>query len=294
MKMVASKAPVADNLPKGTDTFVPLELIVQHKELPPRDVDQNNVDELFHSIKRSGLDTRLTLWGGDKSGTKMTVGGKEHPASFLIAGNHRRAALRKLLKDDPDRFNALFPNGIPCTIRICPLSEALLIQLRENVMRKDMTPEQILPVLQHLTKLGVKQNVIAIRIGKSTGWVSQMLDIAENLGEEGLEEVAKGGLTVRDARAAGKEIKKAKKDGKPVSAKEAVSKLKQKIEEKRKGKKRVEKRASIKLLYNRYSVLPSNVTQGRRVQILEGICEYLIGESDDLPKEVASDKEEKE
>jgi ParB-like chromosome segregation protein Spo0J len=292
---IAAKAPASSTVINSTDAFVPLERIVNHKDLPPRELNKTHVGELTASIKKSGLDTKIVLWGGEQPGTQMKLNGETVDATFLIAGAHRRQALRDLEKEDPKRFKELFPQGIPCVIRVCPLSEALMIHLRENVLRHEMSPEQILPVFNQLIKMGVKQNVIATRIGKSNAWVSMIIDINNNLGEEGVEEVAKGKLTLRDARAASKEVKAKKAAGETVNPKETVAKLKEKLASKRKAGKgqRSEKRASLKTLYSRYTVLPSGkMNVGKKLEILEAICEYVLGESDDLPAEVAEANED--
>lgn len=278
----------------STDEMIPLEHIVNHKELPNRKLDKAHAEELFHSIRRSGLDTPLIVWGGDKEGVKMKLSSGVVPASFLIAGAHRRAALQRLQDEEPARFKELFADGIRCVRRICSLEEALFIQLRENVARKNPEPETILPIMQHLEGLGLKHNVIAARIGKSTGWVSQIFDITKNLGEEGVEVVKEGGASMRELRKAAQDVKKGKSD-----AKTAVAKLKEKVAKKKaSGKQRAEKKVSLKVLFNRYTLLPKGkFSAGSKLQMLEGICEYIIGESDEIPEALTakeSDDEESE
>jgi ParB-like chromosome segregation protein Spo0J len=277
MKIAAQPNTKAANVIGTSEpAHIPLDLLANHPQVPHRQLDKTHVEELYNSIKKSGLDTALIVWGGEKPGSKMRVKETLYPMSFLVAGAHRREALRMLKKHDAERYAELFPKGVPCTLRVCPLSEAICILLRENVDRKDMAPEQVLPYMQQLQKMGLKGNVIASRIGKSTAWVSMILDITKNLGDEGVEEVAKGGVSMREARKASKDVKSGKS-----TPKDAIAKAKLK----KGGKKRAAKRVGIKALYDRYSALPgSRVTNGLRIQILEGLIEYVIGDNDEIPE----------
>ncbi len=274
-----------------TNETLPLAHIATSKNIPLRNLNDAHVTGLVTSILKAGLDNPLDVWGGEASGAKMQLkGGEKIDAAFLIAGNHRREALRRIHAEHPDKFAALFPAGVPVRRRVGPLADALLLQLRENVQREDMEADQIFPVLTHLVQLGLKQNVIANRVGKSTAWVSTMLEVNRELGDEGAEEVAKGGLPVRAAVKAAKEVKAAKKAGQAVDTKAALKKAKDEHDEAKAGNaKRAKKRVGLKELYSRYGLLPvSKATIGRKVQILEGIIAYAIGESNKLPDEVKS------
>lgn len=267
---------------------IPLEHIFDSDTLTPaRELDSDHVNELSESIEKNGLDQPLLVWdGGAKDNEVQVSGGKKFPATFLLAGNHRRAALRKFKKRDKSAFEKMFADGIPVRVISGDLKDAVAAQLRENLDRLNPTPEQILPSIIRLKdEFKMKGKAIAAAIGKSTAYVSEILAIREHLGEEGVE-AAKGG-NLKDS------IKAARKVKKGESTKEAeVEKLKSK-KSKKKGKKKAAKRASLKQLFARYRALPSLKT-GVRVEILEKLCEYVLGDSDDLPDELQADESEDE
>lgn len=290
-KTAAAPAAVTSTGVPYTLVFTPLENILNSKSLPLRGLNESHVKSLVVSISKAGLDNPLDVWGGEAEGKLMKLGEKTMPASFLITGNHRREALRRLASEDPKKFAAMFPQGIPNRRRVCELKDALLVQLRENVQREDMDASEILPVLKHLIELKVQQNVIANRIGKSPAWVTSMLDINKTLGDEGEEEVAKGTLSVRSANAAAKKIKSAEAKGEPVDKKAALAAAKAEEAERRQGNaKRAKKRVSLRVLFDRFTALPTTkMVLGEQLNILKGIIAYAIGESNKLPEQVKNE-----
>ena len=273
--------------------FLKLEHIYKTTDLPTRPLNKEFVAELVASISKNGLDTPLIVWGGEKPDMTMKTKAGVLPMAFLIAGNHRLSALRQIQAEDAAAFAKKFPNGIPVIRRICEKAEALCIQLRENVERTDMPFDQVLPVVRSLIETyGMKQKEIALRVGKSPTWVSMILDINKELGEEGAEEVAKGNVSIRDARTAAKEIKADKKAGKAVDVKAKLAEVKEKTSKKRKGnKERAEKRLSLKALYERFLSL-TKLSIGRKAQLLEDIILYSLGTTDAYPDELNTDSEE--
>ncbi len=280
----------------GTSEYqrIPLERMSKTDKIPNRELDEKHVASLQTSIAKSGLDTPLTIWGGTKPGTKMKMKGVEVPAAFLVAGFHRREAIKAIRNENPERFDILFKEGVPCVVKFGELKDILLLQLRENVDRKDPSAEEILPFLRRLrTEFKMEQKEIARNLGKSTAWVSVILDIENTLGDEATEEVSKGGVSLREARDVAKSIKKERSEGKTPDVKAKVAKMKaESAERKSKGKKRREKRTSIGVLFKRYRALPQTGI-GARVRILEEMIEYAIGEADEPPSEVAEEAEEK-
>lgn len=285
-----------------TLTHVPLSLIRQHEDIPYRPIDKEWVAQLRKMIETQGLEAPLTLWNGDEEGTKgiqIELEGKEgkYPAAFLIAGAHRRQALRDFAKQNPNGFKEAFPNGVPAYIKSGSLQEVLATMLRENVARKEMDIIQILPVVEKLIELGLKQKQIANQIGKSEGFISQVLSAKEELGDEETEDLANSGASITELRKAAKEVKdksKGKSSGdKKKIAKEVVAKTKAKVQQKKaSGKKRDDKRVSAKTLFKRYHSLPRTTKVGAKVDMLESVLGYLAGEENfDLPKELLNDAE---
>jgi ParB-like chromosome segregation protein Spo0J len=277
--------------------YVPLDHIVENKGLHYRDLDQVHVASLVDDIKVNGLDVPLITFA-ETADKKIKIGGSGEPvaAHFLVAGRHRREALRKLRASDAATFKKLFPQGIPVNHRVISVKDALFLSLRENVQRREMTAEQIFPVLQKLTdeyKMTGKE--IAKHIGKSTSWVSQMLAALTEPDPETVAEITAGKIAVGDARKLGAKIKADRKSGKVVtkdSIREEAGKLTTKQAAKvASGAQRStgdDRKTSLKKLYSRYQALP-NLPLGRKLQILELAIQYSIGEKSSLPPELKKD-----
>lgn len=287
---------------EGTLTHVPLSHILRNDEIKYRPLDEKHVAELAKNILENGLESPLLVWnGGTKKGELIQVEGsdKKIPATYLIAGNHRLAALTKIRRDDKALYKERFPEGIPVHVRSGEIQDVLLAQLRENVTRKDMGAEHILPIIKRLRKdFSMKGRAIAAAIGKHESYVSQILDAEETLGEQEAEEIANEGGTIGDLRKAAKKVKEAVKKGKDkkVAAKEATKEAKSKIANKKaSGRQRDERRVSAKKVYERYIALPRGLKMGKKVTILETTLAYLAGDEDTpaLPKELREDVESK-
>jgi ParB/RepB/Spo0J family partition protein len=286
---VTSTAPKA---PVGPTKFIPLRHIVDFKELGQRDLNQDHVTALTDSIRKNGLDTPLTVWdGGDKYPT-MLDGAKEVPSSFLVAGLHRRAALKRLNKEDPEAFAKKFKNGVPCVVKSGSIQDMVCLQLRENIDRLELAPEEILPkILRLRDEFQMKGKQIALAIGKSPSFVSNIFDIETQLGKSGLKEVLEGGIAIRDALKAADEVKKAKKSGESVDADAAVSKAKAKTSSrKEQGREREEKRTSLPKIWSRFKALPT-LPDSQAYEILRKGVQYAVGERDALPRELRKDSE---
>lgn len=273
--------------------LVPLKHLLAHPDLKNRPIDKGHVAELVESIFRNGLDTPLQSWNGGADDSEMEVpdDGKV-PANYLIAGFHRRDALRELKKKDEGRFFELFPEGkIPVVRRAGTLAEMIALQIRENANRKDPSLPELLPQLIKLRDTHKMKNVaIARAIGKSEAWVSRVFDIVEDGGEEAVAAAQEGKLSYREALSVADDVKKAKKEGKPLSKEEKSERVKKAVEKsaKSKGKGKSEKRIGAKTLYGRYKVMPK-VQLGRKLTILEETFAYIAGESDELPAELQRD-----
>lgn len=290
-KKVVSDEPEADGAERR---FVPLELITNHPDLAKtyRKLDKEWAADLSTDIEENGLDTPLIVWNEDGD-TQVKIAGELHPASFLVAGLHRREGLRYFHARNEKGFAKMFPDGVPVTFKTGDIAEALAAQLRENVKRKDMTPAQIFPVLERLRdEFDMKKKDIAAKIGMSTSWVTEMFNVSENLGEEGVEAITKKGVTLSDARKAAKKMKKAKKAGKSLSVKEVLKKGKLKAsKKKKKGRVRADRKLGAKTLYKNFLSLPKMklVTQ---IEVLTGALAYLAGEEEEPPDQLVEVEDE--
>lgn len=277
---------------------VSLDHIVNAKDFPYRDVDPAHVDSLVADIAANGLDTPLFVFSTEPNQQiKLKGSDKTQPAHFLAAGQHRREALKKLRRENPKAFEKHFANGIPVVHRVGTAQEMMFLMLRENVQRKEMSAEQIFPVLELLTKEphNLTGKEIAVKIGKSTAWVSQHLAVLETDPE--LAEAAKSGkVSVSDARTIAADARKdAKSNGGKVDTKAVSSKIaaaaQKKTNQAAAGNVRAagdDRRVSAKKLYQRVLALPNLTLQRHRDVLLEALA-YLAGESDKLPAELKKD-----
>jgi hypothetical protein len=131
-----------DRSSSGKEQLMPLTAINPRAGFSVREVIPSEVDALMGSIAQSGLISPLCV---DQNGA-------------LLAGEHRRQALIKLRDAKPDRFNALFPSGVP--VRVMPFDssqdalEALRIQAAENEFRKSHTKADIRRIADELRSQG--------------------------------------------------------------------------------------------------------------------------------------------
>lgn len=297
---VAVKAPAVAKVAAKQETVVPnqyvsLDSIVNSKELIYRKAEAAHVEALAADILANGLDQPLLTFAPQAdSEVRLSGAPNSIPATYLVAGNHRRHALAKIRRDDAAAFKKRFPAGIPILHRICSVAEALLLQVRENVQRREMSAEEIFPILAKLAAAPytMKGKDIAKKVGKSTAWVSQMMAVNEELDEDTKKDVVEGKIAVGDARKLAGELRAAGKAGKPATAAEikaAATELKNKQAAKvASGVQRSsgdDRRVSAKKIWGRYRAMP-NVGTGRRVQILEGAFEYLLSATKVLPAEL--------
>lgn len=276
-----------------TITMVPLDHIVDHPDIHYRKLDKGWAKELGEAIATSGLDQPLILWNGGDPDTQIKIGGKLLPATFLVAGQHRREAIKGLRSKSRSEFKQFFPDGsVPCIIRGGSLEDALCTQLREGVLHKSPSSDEVFPVLQRLAgEFQMKQNEIADKIGKSTAWVSQILSVSDTLGKGAIDALAEGEMTVADATKAAKEVKQKRAKGEDVDAEEVVKKAKTKAaDRKASGREREEKRVGTKKLIERYRALPS-LTMGKKVAVVDAMFSYIMGEVDELPDELTIEEE---
>jgi len=284
-----AKTPTKVSKPKKTATteeayvYKRPEEIALHDEVQYRPVSKTRVDEYVNDIAKNGLLHPLTVWDGEADAMQVGTGSrvKEIDPCFLVAGKHRFEAIKKLKRTDKAAYDKQFPEGIPLKFIQGDLKVAICAQLRENVHREKLKMDQILPTVKRLKdKFGLRQNAIAIKIGKSTAYVAQLLSIGKSLGDEAEDAIIAGDLSVQEALKAVKEVKA----GKDKS--EVVDSAKKKTKEKKaSGKERAEKRISLKEGYRRFEALPRMAT-GTRFQLLQKLVQYCVGESNSLPKEL--------
>ena len=128
--------------PKEARRGMPLDEVKERPHGDSRPLDPAHVDELVKSIEAIGLIQAIAV---DQHGC-------------LLAGGHRRAALHQLKKQKPQRFEELFPSGIP--VRVMDFDAAaepemaIAIETAENEKRKDYTPQEVRELADRLVDAG--------------------------------------------------------------------------------------------------------------------------------------------
>ncbi|MGF1601489.1 MAG: ParB/RepB/Spo0J family partition protein [Thermosynechococcaceae cyanobacterium] len=127
------------------DSRIQLDKIGLRPSGDTRPLKLEHISELVESISVIGLITPLTV---DRK-------------YQLLAGAHRRAALQRLSEEHSDRFQELFPNGIP--IRIMDIVadidtiDALQIEVEENTQRRNYTAAEIKEAARKLEDAGYEK-----------------------------------------------------------------------------------------------------------------------------------------
>jgi ParB/RepB/Spo0J family partition protein len=118
---------------------------------PRKIFDRDELNELKQSIKETGLINPPVVRPGKTGGTYE-----------LIAGERRVTALRELHAEDPKRWPL-------CRVTVNDIADAdvPVIQLVENLQRKDLTTTEIVGGLKRLIQLGRSADEIATKLGWS-------------------------------------------------------------------------------------------------------------------------------
>ncbi|WP_338463091.1 ParB N-terminal domain-containing protein (plasmid) [Synechococcus elongatus IITB7] len=146
LSVIAQDNRVADqNLQQAQRVFLPLERIQDRFSGDTRPLNSKHVAELHNSIAVLGLITPLAVDSKYR----------------LLAGGHRREALRRLAKEDPDRFEELFQNGVPVLVlavdsEVSPVG-ALQVEIEENTQRRNYTVNEIREAARKLEAAGYEK-----------------------------------------------------------------------------------------------------------------------------------------
>lgn len=159
------------------DSFVPIDTVVPSPLQPRKHFVQGQLDELKDSISQHGIIQPLIV--------REVNGNME-----LIAGERRWRASK-----------ALGLTEVPIVIREASDQDVLEMALIENIQRKDLNPiEEAQGYVQLAKEFGIKQDVIAKRVGKSRATVANAMRLME-LDPEVRDHVAQARLSVGHAKA---------------------------------------------------------------------------------------------
>lgn len=170
-----------DDLPdqdaQPADSYVPINNVVPSPLQPRKHFAQGQLDELKDSISQHGIIQPLIV--------RKVDGNME-----LIAGERRWRASKELGLTE-----------VPIVIREATDQEVLEMALIENIQRKDLDPiEEAQGYLRLAKDFGMKQEIIAKRVGKSRATVANAMRLME-LDHEVRDHVAQGRLSVGHAKA---------------------------------------------------------------------------------------------
>lgn len=176
--------------------YLPLASLKPSSFNPRRTFDETGIAELADSIHRDGLLENLIVrphWNGGK--------GKLRPDGYeIIAAARRFRALRLLAsKGRFDRNKKL----VPCQVRKADEAAARALALLENLQREDLPPleeGEAFAALQTLDPKAWSCQAIAARIHKTPRFVQQRLALATKLVPTARQALAKGKLTIEQAR----------------------------------------------------------------------------------------------
>lgn len=140
-----------------------------------------DVRELIEDIQVRGLKTPITVQPYDK----------RPPFKYRVLVGHRRFTA----------MQALNKETIPAVIDRDPLTEAqaLVLNLSENVKRKELNPVQEAKALQRLKNMGYGSHKVAEMLAVSVGWTQNRFAILE-LPEDLQNELVVGSLRMEDVR----------------------------------------------------------------------------------------------
>ncbi|WP_329317380.1 ParB/RepB/Spo0J family partition protein (plasmid) [Streptomyces sp. NBC_01278] len=177
----------------------------------PRD-DLSEVEELAASIREVGVTQAITLIPA----STFVAAYPEHAETvngfpYVVVNGNRRHRASELAEE----------TDIPFTVntRATTRVDIATVALVENVHRVDLTPMEEARTVAELKEVYGRAALVAKRLSKSEGWVSQRLKLM-NLTDEFQSEVESGKLLVEDARVLGR----AKPEDQPVVREELRAK----------------------------------------------------------------------
>ena len=125
---------------------IPIDQIGDRPAGDTRPLNPEQIDSLVDSISAVGLIAPLAVDCRNR----------------LLAGGHRRAALRALQEQNQPHYNDLFPGGVPCRKfsfdSEAEPEKALQVEISENEKRRNYTREEIRAVAERLKQQGYSQD----------------------------------------------------------------------------------------------------------------------------------------
>jgi len=137
-----------------------------HPSIPNVRFALGDVDGLAKSIHEQGLITPLLVLR-EKNGRKT-----DH---FLVSGHRRYEAVKRLRAASTVMQNKF--EDIEVTFFDGTLSDALFVNIAENLNRQSLSPMEVADRIQDFVNSGLEQQEVAKKLGRSAAWVSQILSV---------------------------------------------------------------------------------------------------------------------
>lgn len=258
------------------------EAIQKHPKLPNYRRDLPQIKDLAASIEEDKLQNPLLLWAVPCEPTEMPWGEEVTEQLFLIAGHRRYAAIEQLRSGGSKEFDE-----IDCSLfRGTPL-DALLKSITENVQREDANP---LDLGRVFAKILAEENItiteLSQRIGKSRPWCSFVVQLHQGddkIAPQLIKAVKDGVLNHWVAVQVSRQdketqieivrrLRNAMKEGK---IKEETAKVKEELEKKRTGKRKIRSVSELRETLERYLIMDKKACDREQLAHLSGIMKGI-------------------
>lgn len=165
---------------------VPFEAITCDETFNSRELYEK-IDELAASIKVDGLLQPI--------GVTRKKGSQGQNEYFLVYGFRRYKALCKIREDIGDDAFA----EVDVVLNEGNVEDLRIRNLKENIEREHLTPAETSRAICTLVNAGMKQEEIAVRLGRPQSWISLHYKVATRLSTKARNQYEEGNLTLEQA-----------------------------------------------------------------------------------------------
>lgn len=156
--------------------MLPFEQIMIHKDFPNGRKAYLALDDLANSIRETGLQNPVMVWEVHSPKPVQLAWGTVNTYYILISGFRRYHAIQQIRIEHPDLFE-----HVPVHIFRGERKDAILLNLAENIQREDPNPVELGALFHELVETHkMPQGKIAVQVGKSDAYVSQILKFHTN------------------------------------------------------------------------------------------------------------------
>lgn len=173
-------------------------VVVNHRS------DLGDISGLAESILHDGLLQPLVVLykhlGGGREWMNQATGKKQSSRYILISGHRRYEAIKRIRTTAAPDSDGVQPfDEVPCVAFQGNETDAKIVQLTENLDRKDLNHVEQAEAYLDLMNCGLTQKEIAKRIRRSVSSVSQLVTIRQRSCTRVLQALAAGSITLDTA-----------------------------------------------------------------------------------------------